>query len=319
MFTRFIRKYDYIYFVLYFSYTCDLLILILIYSQLVQKNYINKYNIRLIQTFINERININMKPFNEININGKEKIKYILCDIDDTITTDGKLSSEAYNALWQLYNSGYHVIPVTGRPAGWCDMIIRQWPVKAIIGENGAFVYYFDGNQLNTFCHPSVATVDIQKKLEEVKTEVFRQIPECRISKDQFSRIYDLAIDFNEDPPYLGFEVAEKIKNICTKMGAEAKVSSIHVNTWFGKYNKLSMTELFMREVLKENNIKEKILFFGDSPNDEPMFEYFPNSCGVANIKPFIKSITHLPTYITSKESGEGFAEAITHFLSIGK
>jgi len=206
-----------------------------------------------------------MKPFNEISINIKERIKYILCDIDDTITTDGKLSSEAYNALWQLYNSGYHVIPVTGRPAGWCDMIIRQWPVKAIIGENGAFVYYFDGNQLNTFCHPSVATVDIQKKLEE------------------------------------------------------AKVSSIHVNTWFGKYNKLSMTELFMREVLKENNIKEKILFFGDSPNDEPMFEYFPNSCGVANIKPFIKSITHLPTYITSKESGEGFAEAITHFLSIGK
>lgn len=262
---------------------------------------------------------MNMKPFYEINISSTTKIKYILCDIDDTITTEGKLSSEAYNALWQLYHSGYHVIPVTGRPAGWCDMIIRHWPVEAVIGENGAFVYYFDNKQLKTFCHPSVAAVDVKKKLEAIKIEVLKQIPDCRISKDQFSRIYDLAIDFNEDPPYLGFEVAEKIKCICTAMGAEAKVSSIHVNTWFGKYDKLSMTELFMSDILKENNIKEKILFFGDSPNDEPMFEYFPNSCGVANIKPFVNSITHLPAYVTSKESGEGFAEAIGHFLSLYK
>lgn len=257
-----------------------------------------------------------MKLFNEIDVTQASKIRYILCDIDDTITTNGKLPAESYNAIWKLYNAGYNVIPVTGRPAGWCDLIIRQWPVKAIVGENGAFVYYFENDHLKTFTHPSVSSTDIQSKLETVKEEVLKGVPGCRVSKDQFSRIYDLAIDFNEDPPYLGLEAAEKIKDICIKMGAEAKVSSIHVNTWFGKYDKLTMTELFMKKVLMEDNIKDKILFFGDSPNDEPMFQYFPNSCAVANIKPFVNRIHHLPTFITRQECGKGFAEAIDYLLS---
>jgi HAD superfamily hydrolase (TIGR01484 family) len=260
----------------------------------------------------------NMKSFMEIDVQNASKLRYFLCDIDDTITTEGKVSMEAYCALWKLYNAGYYVIPVTGRPAGWCDLIIRHWPVKAVVGENGAFVYYFDdNNQLKVFTHPSVVSSEIKRKLEEIKIAVLDKVPGSRVSKDQFSRVYDLAIDYNEDPPYLGLEAAEEIKNICISMGAEAKVSSIHVNTWFGKYDKLSMTEMFMREVLNEDDIKEKVMYFGDSPNDEPMFEYFPHSCGVANIKPFVDKIKHLPTYVTTKESGQGFAEAIDHFLSL--
>lgn len=258
-----------------------------------------------------------MKPFSEIDITQASKIRYILCDIDDTITTKGKLPAESYMAMWNLYKAGYGVIPVTGRPAGWCDLIIREWPVKAVVGENGAFVNYFEGGHLKTFIHPSVASTDVHEKLRVIKEAVLKAVPGCRVAKDQFSRIYDLAIDFNEDPPYLGFEAAEKIKNICVSMGAQAKVSSIHVNVWFGKYDKLTMTELFMKEVLKEDNIKDKILFFGDSPNDEPMFTYFPNSCAVANIKPFVDKIYHLPTFVTQHESGEGFAEAIDHLLAL--
>jgi len=258
-----------------------------------------------------------MIAFNTIEKNTANKIKYILTDIDDTITQNGKLTADAYTALWRLHDAGYKVIPVTGRPAGWCDMIIREWPVDAVVGENGAFVYYFDGTQLKKFTHPSVAEDEIHSKLEGIKEAVFKEIPECRVSKDQFSRIYDLAIDFNEDPPYLGFKVAEQIKDICESMGAEAKVSSIHVNTWFGDYNKLSMTELFLKEIWNEKDIKDKVIFFGDSPNDEPMFAYFTNSCAVANVKPFIDQITNLPTYITQKEAGAGFAEAIDHLLTI--
>jgi len=257
-----------------------------------------------------------MKPIKELDAERISKIKYILCDIDDTITTNGKLPSESYAALWNLYDAGYHVIPVTGRPAGWCDLIIREWPVKAVVGENGAFVYYFDGEYLKTFTHPSVSGADAQMKLEAVKKACLEGVPGCRVAKDQFARIYDLAVDFNEDPPYLGFEAAERIKEICVSMGAEAKVSSIHVNAWFGHYDKLMMTQLFMKEVLNEENLKEKCIFFGDSPNDEPMFSFFPNSCAVANILPFVNSIQHLPTFVTTLEGGKGFAEAIDHILS---
>lgn len=254
-----------------------------------------------------------MKPITEMK--NTKRLKYILTDIDDTMTTDGKLSEEAYSAMWHAYQAGYHVIPVTGRPAGWCDLMIRQWPIKAIIGENGAFVYYFEDGQLKCLTHPSVASVDTKVKLEEIKSAVLKAIPECRISKDQFSRVYDLAIDFNEDPPYLGFEVANQIRDICVSMGAQAKVSSIHVNTWFGNYDKLMMTELFMQKVLKEEHIKDTTIFFGDSPNDEPMFEYFPNSCAVSNIKEFLNNLRSRPTFITNKESGKGFAEAIAYIL----
>ncbi len=257
-----------------------------------------------------------MKPIRELEKARISGLKYVLCDIDDTITTKGKLTRAAYCALWDLHDRGIGVIPVTGRPAGWCDMIIREWPVRAVVGENGAFVFYNEGAHIRTFTHPSVADARVRDRLEAVKNACLNGIPGSRVARDQFARLYDLAIDFNEDPPYLGLEAAERIREICVSMGAEAKISSIHVNAWFGDYNKLSMTELFMSSVLNEKNIREKIIFFGDSPNDEPMFEYFPISCAVANILPFSRMLRHLPSFVTSLEGGEGFAEAAEYILN---
>jgi hypothetical protein len=240
-------------------------------------------------------------------------IKYVLTDIDDTLTEEGKLGAEVYRALWRLHDSGVKVIPVTGRPAGWCDMIIRQWPVDAVIGENGAFVYYFEDEQLRTFIHPSVAGTDSISKLGDVYRAVKAEIPLVRKAKDQFARIYDLAIDFNEDPPRLGFEAAVKIKEICERLGAEAKVSSIHVNTWFGNYSKRDMAVLFMNERygLSEPEFKQQAIFCGDSPNDEPMFEYLPFSFAVANILDFEDILIHKPAYVTESCGGKGFVEIV--------
>lgn len=257
-----------------------------------------------------------MQPITELGADRISKLKYILCDIDDTITTGGKLIADSYTAMWRLYEAGYSVIPVTGRPAGWCDLIVREWPVKAVVGENGAFVSYFEDSHLQTFTHPSVAGAETRARLEEIKSACLSGIPGCRVAKDQFARKYDLAIDFNEDPPYLGFEAAEKIRDICVSMGAQAKVSSIHVNAWFGDYDKLTTTELFLKEILHESDIRETCMFFGDSPNDEPMFSYFPISCAVANILPFAGKIEHLPPFVTELEGGKGFAQAIRHVLS---
>lgn len=245
------------------------------------------------------------------------KIKYVLTDIDDTLTDGGKLSSDAYNALWQLQAAGIKLIPVTGRPAGWCDMIIRQWPVDAVIGENGAFVYYFEEQQLKSFIHPSVADGDSIKKLEDVFTAVKAELPLVRRAKDQFARIYDLAIDFNEDPPQLGYEAAARIKEICESRGAEAKVSSIHVNTWFGNYSKRDMAVLFMekRFGLTEKEFKEQAIFCGDSPNDEPMFGYLPNSFAVANILDFKDILKNEPAYVASSRGGAGFVEIAARLL----
>lgn len=260
-----------------------------------------------------------MKSIREITREEKQGIRYILHDIDDTITDSGKLTAEAYAALWQLHEAGYRVVPVTGRPAGWCDMILRQWPVDAVIGENGALVYYFENGQRKEFLHPSIPTESVAQKLNQIKEACLKGVPGCRVSKDQHFRVCDLAIDFNEDEPRLGFEAAERIKEICESFGAVAKISSIHVNTWFGNYDKVSMAQLFLTEVWKETDLEKKVMFFGDSPNDEPMFAFFPLSCGVANIQPFTEKMTHLPAFVTDSRGGKGFSEAAALLVGNGR
>ena len=257
-----------------------------------------------------------MKHFKEFPKDRARKLEYILHDIDDTITENGRLLPNAFQALWDLHREGFKVIPVTGRPAGWCDLIIRQWPVDAVIGENGAFCFYLQNGLLQKLIHPNVCE-NAKERLKQIQDACLREVPGCRVSKDQFSRMYDLAIDFNEEEPRLGFEAAYRIQSLCESFGAEAKVSSIHVNVWFGKYDKLSMTKIMFEQIYREKYIKEKSLFFGDSPNDEPMFKFFTNNCAVANIEPFLDKLEHKPAYVAEKESGHGFSESVTQLLSL--
>ena len=258
-----------------------------------------------------------MRPFEELTREQAAGIRAVLHDIDDTITNGGKLTAEAYSALWALHEAGLLVIPVTGRPAGWCDMAIRQWPIDAVIGENGAFVYYWKDGKPEIFRHPSIPADDVSQKLEAVKNACLAGVPGCRVAKDQHFRLYDLAVDFREDEPKLPFEAADRIRAIAEGMGASAKVSSIHVNCWFGNYDKVSMTRLFLREIYGIENPERCVLFFGDSANDEPMFRELPLCCGVENIRDFLSRMKVHPAFLAKGEGGIGFANAVRHFLHI--
>ena len=247
------------------------------------------------------------------------KIRAVFTDIDDTLTTGGKLPGDAYQALWRLHDAGIAVVPVTGRPAGWCDLIARQWPVEGVVGENGALAYYEQDGRLIRLYHPDVAGDDAQERLRTVKEAVLQEVPHSRVAKDQFARLYDLAIDFSEEPPHLDLGVADQIAEVFRRMGARAKVSSIHVNGWFGDYDKLSMTRLFTRERwgLDLDEHREEFLFCGDSLNDEPMFAWFPYACGVANVHDFKDAMTSLPKFGTSGRGGEGFCQLADRLLEL--
>jgi hydroxymethylpyrimidine pyrophosphatase-like HAD family hydrolase len=156
------------------------------------------------------------------------------------------------------------------------------------------------------------------KKLEKIKQEILRIIPGCRVSADQAYREADLAIDFCEDVPPLPIKDVEQIVRCFKDAGAQAKISSIHVNGWFGDYDKLSMTRFLFEEVFKVSidAIKERVVFTGDSPNDSPMFSYFPHSVGVANVLHFKERMDCDPAWITEKEGGYGFADVVDILLS---
>lgn len=247
-------------------------------------------------------------------LNTSSKIQVLLADIDDTMTSHGELSAEAYEALWSLRKSGVQVLPVTGRPAGWCDMIARFWPVAGVVGENGGFYFRYNPKtkkMIRQYVTPEKTQLKNQKKLQSLGKKILKAVPGSAISADQFSRQMDLAIDFCEDVPALPRKKVLQIQSLFEKAGAQAKISSIHVNGWFGSYTKLSQSLQFLKKELKisEAHAKKVCAYVGDSPNDEPMWSYFPHSFGVANVMDFEDQIKNPPTYILSKYGGQGFAD----------
>ncbi len=240
------------------------------------------------------------------------KIQFLLTDIDDTLTEEGQLHADAYSSLWELKNAGIKIIPITGRPAGWCEMIARMWPVDGIVGENGGFYFrYHNKTMKREFVFDETTRTAHRKKLNVIEQEVLTSVLGSAIASDQFCRLMDLAIDFCEDVPALPEKDIDKIVSIFEKHGAQAKVSSIHVNGWFGKYDKLTMALHFLQKEygISAEQAKQVCAFSGDSPNDEPMFAYFPHSFAVANIQTFISKIKHPPTYVSKSTGGKGFSE----------
>ena len=253
-----------------------------------------------------------MKPILHITDEQVAPIRFVLTDIDDTLTEDGRLLEESFSSLWRLTRLGIRIIPVTGRPAGWCDCIIRQWPVEAIIGENGAFALYLEEGKVRWVRHPEAAVSgEIRGKLNSLGDTILSRVPGSRIAGDQFCRLYDLAVDFAEESPKLPLAEAEKIKAIAESCGFRAKISSIHVNIWLGDYDKLSMARYFFAKQwnILENDLKASVLYCGDSPNDEPMFGFFPLSCGVSNLTHYEHLLKTKPKFLSSEPCGRGFKE----------
>lgn len=247
-------------------------------------------------------------------------VDVVLLDIDDTLTSNGRLAGSAFQALEDLYSAGLFVVPVTGRPAGWCDLIARQWPVHGVVGENGAFYYSYntDARCMNrVYALNQADRTANQQAYTALAEKILSEVPGCAVSADQPFRVADLAIDFCEDVPPLGREDVLTIKAIFEQAGASAKISSIHVNGWFGQYNKLTMTRRLLRDLggIDIDTEQQRIIFCGDSPNDVPMFAHFPNACGVANVNDYASEIDVLPAYVTRRRSGEGFAELSAHLL----
>jgi HAD superfamily hydrolase (TIGR01484 family) len=257
-----------------------------------------------------------VKPLSELDRSG---VRAVLLDIDETLTTGGKLTAQAYGALERLAGAGLRVVPVTGRPAGWCDHIARMWPVDAVVGENGAFYFFYAENRLHKRFHDDAETrASKRRRLDSVAAQILAAVPGCALASDQPYRETDLAVDYCEDVPPLPLEAASRIAELMRAAGLTAKVSSIHVNGWFGEYDKLAMTRRLFAErfALDLDGENRGVVFAGDSPNDAPLFRFFDNSVGVANVRRFERLLAEKPKYVTTRESGAGFAELVEHLLA---
>ncbi len=253
--------------------------------------------------------------------NAMRRVGCVLTDIDDTLTSEGWLTPNAYAAIAALAQAGISVVPITGRPAGWCDMIARLWPVEGVVGENGAFYFRYDRSQKRMFrryADPAETRAVNRANLAAIGERILAEVPGAAISADQAYRETDLAIDFCEDVPQLPDAAIDRIVALFRAGGATAKVSSIHVNGWFGQYDKLSMTRAFAADCLGVDldAKRDEFVFVGDSPNDAPMFDFFPFSVGVANVRAFEDRLEAAPKFVTSAPSGAGFAEVAAALIA---
>ena len=262
-----------------------------------------------------------MRPLATMQDDVRRTIRVVLTDIDDTLSTHGRLTGQAYAAMERLRAAGRFVIPITGRPAGWCDHIARMWPVDAVVGENGALYMRYDNARrrlVRRFVDDETTRRAHRERLAKIATKIVTAVPGCALASDQLYRETDLAIDFCEDVPALPRAAVDRIVALMQAEGMTAKMSSIHVNGWFGSYDKLAMTRTLLTEAFAMDLDAERgrTVFVGDSPNDAPMFAHFPNAVGVANVRDFADRIATLPAYVTEAAAGAGFAELADFLLA---
>ena len=263
-----------------------------------------------------------MKPLSEFPIEARRAVRYVLCDIDDTITDQGRLPASSLHAMERLRDADITVIPVTGRPAGWCDHFARMWPVDGVVGENGALFFRYDHAKRcmhRRYWKGEEQRAADREKLAALARKITEAVPGSAVAADQRYREEDLAIDYAEDVERLPDEAIRRVVAIFEAAGATAKVSSIHVNGWFGDFDKLSMTRLAFAEFLDRDldGARDDVLFVGDSPNDAPMFGYFPNAVGVANVRDFEGTLAAEPAWVTRGRGAAGFAELADAILDV--
>ena len=261
------------------------------------------------------------RPFTEATDVELRGIRAVCFDVDDTFSSEGRITDEAFSALWALRRAGFVLVPVTGRPAGWCDHFARFWPVDAVVGENGAFTFFMqDGVRRRCDTPMGMAREEAEQRLAALRAQILARFPHAIWSSDQHYREYDLAIDVNEDVPPWPREDVDELLNLCQRSGALARLSSVHVNTWFGRYDKVGGFLHWLGEGAPgapEVVPEDQWLYLGDSPNDEPMFGHFACSVGVANVVPFRDRMVTGPRWVASHDAGAGFAEVARRLVAL--
>ncbi|MCL4745018.1 MAG: HAD-IIB family hydrolase [Burkholderiaceae bacterium] len=244
----------------------------------------------------------------------------LFTDIDDTLTTNGRMPAAAYDALTRLADAGLRVVPVTGRSAGWAHMAMHLWPVHAVIAESGGVCLHRDQAQRLCWMHHAAqaAVRDDRQRIASLAETVMREVPGLALASDNAFRIVDFALDYCEQVERVPHEQVERAVRMFREAGFQARASTVHINVWSGDFDKAPMALRYLREAGGGGEAldPDRWVFVGDAPNDVSMFETFAKSVGVANILRFRGQLATPPAFVTRASYADGFIELAQHLLA---
>jgi HAD superfamily hydrolase (TIGR01484 family) len=248
----------------------------------------------------------------------------LIFDLDDTLLDHGALTEAAYSALFRLREAGLRLVACTGRPAGWSDVLLRQWPIDAAIAENGA-VALIKVSQANSASrietlfptNIDVARIEREKLLRLARTFVDR-FPDAAFADDNAARWTDVTIDIGEHRK-VGAETIAVMRDEASAHGVFTFVSSVHLHLSFRAEDKASGALRLLetrfgesREAACSGNA-----FIGDSGNDASAFTAFETTIGVANVMKYLSSLPDPPRFMTENPMGLGFSELASRLVAL--
>ena len=261
-----------------------------------------------------------VRPLSQLKVTG---IVGVFTDVDDTLTEHGLLAPSTFAALHRLKQAGFLVVPVTGRSSGWGHMMMSNWPVHAVVAESGGTIFYrdqFQRIQMKLYSDDAEVLASHHReraRLMQLCESLIAAEPGFKFALDNAFRIADVAIDYNESVDRVSDVIVQGAIDQIHAAGFQAKASSIHINAWFGHFDKAPTALKVLQQLPAELSNPDQWVFIGDAPNDASMFAAFANSIAVANIKPHLNSpaLTASPQFICQQSFGAGFEELAQHLL----
>jgi HAD superfamily hydrolase (TIGR01484 family) len=249
-----------------------------------------------------------MQPLSNAPRHHFSAVEFVLTDMDETLTWQGRLSAATYAALERLQQGGIRVVPVTAAPAGWADQMARMWPVDGVIAENGGLFLRRaeDGHGvIRTGWHSAQTHQDLPRALQALHERVVQAAPEAQFADDQPFRLTSLA--YRRSTPATDARILAALE----QEDARTTINNLWVLGWLGDYDKLSMSLRMLHDEfgVDREAARGVVAYSGDSTNDAPMFDYFRHTAGVSTVIDYLPQLRTPPAWITHGPGGAGFVE----------
>jgi hydroxymethylpyrimidine pyrophosphatase-like HAD family hydrolase len=259
-----------------------------------------------------------VRALSELGREEAQRLRGLLFDLDDTLLSHGVLTRAAYDALWSLRDAGLTLVGVTGRPSGWGEVLVRQWPIDGCVTENGAVHLVREGRGVLRIDRcDEVERRRRSERLARLVARVREVVPEAQLSDDQRARVSDVTWDVGERATLPPDRVKLVVREIALA-GARSMQSSVHLHATFDVDDKASGAIRFCQRQLgvDPGSAVVRFAFAGDSGNDASCFAAFRTTFGVANVRASLPRLSVTPRYVATREMGEGFAEIAAQILA---